>query len=209
MDFQWSTWAASEIFWKVFQRGWSIKDEEITPDFTPLSACRLSRIQNEFLHPPIVHIGDEYNVLGWTGEAMRPIELFGSTTRFAEHSQNLSIQCEFIETAGLLINREQILSRSTRRNTERPGSRPIGGIGICITKCGMPLFIIGDVQPDKLLEIAIRIENLNTSVAPISDVHISLFVDLHVMRISELTGSGAVRSPRLDPVSILVHLADA
>jgi len=45
-----------------------------------LSAHRLFRIQNELLHPPIVHIGDEYNVLGWTSEAMRPIELSGSTT---------------------------------------------------------------------------------------------------------------------------------
>src|SRR6266850_5903653 len=174
-----------------------------------LSAHRLFRIQNELLHPPIVHIGDEYNVLGWTSEAMRPIKLSGPTTRFAEHSQNLSIQCEFIETARLLIDREQILGRSIRRNAERPGSRSIRGIGIRITECGMPLFIVGRVQPDELLEIPIRIENLDTSVAAISDIYISLFVDLHVMGISELTGSGAVGSPRPDPVSALAHLSDA
>src|SRR6266487_1314975 len=87
--------------------------------------------------------------------------------------------CQLLETARLLINREEILSRAVRRHTKRPGSRPIRRIGIRITQRGMPLFIVSHVQPDKLLEISIRIENLNTSVAAISDVHISLFVYLH------------------------------
>jgi len=123
---------------------------------------------------------------------MRPIELSGTTTGFAEHSQNLSIQCQFVETAGLLIDREKILSRPIGRNAERPGSCAVRRVGIRIAERRVPLFIVGDVQPDELLEVAIRIEDLNTSVAAIRDVHISLPVDLHVMWISELAGTGAV-----------------
>src|SRR5207249_9294289 len=42
-----------------------------------LPAHGLSRIQNQLLHSPVVHIRDENNVLGWARQPMRPVELFG------------------------------------------------------------------------------------------------------------------------------------
>src|SRR5262249_38202816 len=153
---------------------------------------RLSWIQNELLYPPIVHIRDEYNVFGGTSESMRPVELLRSTAGFAQHSQNFPIQRQLVETARLLIDREEILSRAIRRNTQRPGSRRVWRIGIRIAQCRMTLLVIGYIQPNELFEVAIRTENLNTSVASIGHVHVSLLVDLHVVRVPELTGLRAV-----------------
>ena len=73
----------------------------------------------------------------------------------------------------------------------------------------MPFLVIGDVEPDELLEAAIRIENLNASIAAVGHVDVPLAIDLHVVWISKLAWAGPVRSPGLDPVSVLVHLGDA
>src|SRR5262245_63223306 len=72
------------------------------------------------------------------------------------------------------------------------GSRRVRRIGIRIAQCRLALLVIGYIQPDELFKVAIRIENLNTSVASIGHVHVSLLVDLHVMRVPELTGPRAV-----------------
>ena len=176
---------------------------------TDLPANRLSGIENQFLYPPVVHVRDENDVFGWARQPMRPIELFRAAAGLAEHAENLAVEGELVQSTGLIVDGEQILSWAISRDTERPRWRSIRRVRIRIAQRRMPFLVIGDVEPDELLEAAIRIENLNASIAAVGHVDVALAIDLHVVWISKLAWAGPVRSPGLDPVSVLVHLGDA
>src|SRR2546426_730505 len=167
-----------------------------------LAAHGLSGIENELLHSPIIHVGDEYDVLGWARQPMRPIELFRAAAGLAEHAENLAVERELVQTARLIVDGEQILSRPVSSDTERPRWRSIRRVRIRITECRMPFLVIGDIEPDELLKVPVGIENLNPPIATVGHVDVPLPVDLHVVRISKLARARPLGSPGLDPVSI-------
>src|SRR5229473_1196622 len=123
---------------------------------------------------------------------MWPIELLWTAAGFAEHAEDLSIQGQLVEPAGLLIDGEEILRRAIGRDAKRPGSTRIRRVWIGVAQCRMPFFVVRHIEPDELLEVAIGIEHLDASISPIGDVHVSLSVDLHVMRIPKLARAGPI-----------------
>src|SRR3989442_5492200 len=157
----------------------------------------------QLLPPPVVHVRDENDVFGWARQPMQPIELFRAAAGLAEHAENLAVEGELVQSAGLIVDGEQILSWAISRDTERPRWRSIRRVRIRIAERRMPFLVIGDVEPDELLEVPVGIENLNPPIAAVGHVDVPLPVDLHVVRISKLARAGPVGSPGVDPVSVL------
>ena len=79
----------------------------------------------------------------------------------------------------------------------------------------MARFVIGYVQENELLEVAIGVEDLNAPVASIGHVDVFGAVSPDVVRVTEVAGvligvfsALARRAPALEPVSVLVELGD-
>ena len=63
------------------------------------------RVQRNFLYPPVVHVGDNQRVVRRTGKPVRPAKLADIMARFAEHPQNLAVERQLVNPAGLGIGR--------------------------------------------------------------------------------------------------------
>src|SRR6266851_4541026 len=80
---------------------------------------RILRVEDQFLHAPVVHVGDIDRVLRRAGDAVDPVELAELVAGLAEHPHNLAVQRQLVYAARLLIRRVEVLGRSVR-DVDRP-----------------------------------------------------------------------------------------
>ena len=80
----------------------------------------------------------------------------------------------------------------------------------------MALLVVGGVQQDEPLEVAVGVEHLDAPVIPIGDVDIVLSIDGDIVRRVERSGvlgcmsaAGAAHAPALHPVAVLVEFRHA
>ena len=79
----------------------------------------------------------------------------------------------------------------------------------------MARLVVGHVQENEFLEVAVGVKHLNAPVAAISHVDVVGAIDPDVVRVAEVAGvligvfsALARRAPALEPVSVLVELGD-
>src|SRR3569833_3327353 len=182
------------------------------------SAHDLLRVLGYLLHAPVVHVSHKYRVLGRASQSMRPVELAHTMARLPEHAENLAVQRHLVEPTRLGVDDEYILGRS-RRDAQGPrGSlvRHCVGVRGRIPQHGVPGFFVWRIQMHEAYEDAIPIIAMNSPVAAVRGIHVSLPVGLLVVGIVDvvriLIGVGhtlAVLSPGLDPIAVPVELGHA
>ena len=139
---------------------------------------------------------------------MNPVELPELPARFAQPAENLAVQRQLVDAARLFVRREQVL-RLAARDAQRPGRGVVGLVRPRIAQHRLPRLVERHVEQDGLDVVAVRVELLDAAVRAVGDVDEALAVDLQAVRQAELAVLGAVGAPRLEPVPVLVHLADA
>src|SRR4051812_7157908 len=167
-----------------------------------------SRMQDQLLDAPVVHVGDVDGVFRRAGDAVRPVELPELVTGLAEHADDGAVEGQLVEPPGFDVRRIEILRRR-RRDAQRPGGGFVGGARRQVAEHRMPRLVVRRVEQDDAKVAAVAIEDLNAVVAAIGDVDVVLPIDGNVVRRVELPRLAAPRAPRLDPVAVFIELGDA
>src|SRR5260370_32063454 len=82
-----------------------------------------ARFKNEFLDAPIQKFGDVEFVRGGTSHFVDPAELAKLFAGFAEHTENFSVEAEFVDAAGESVGGAENLVRSRRGAASARGAR--------------------------------------------------------------------------------------
>src|SRR6266852_4326114 len=78
-----------------------------------------------------------------------------------------------------------------------------------VADCRARVGIEGQINHDLPEKFSITVEYLNTTVATVRDVHISLRIGCDAVRSIELAGLVSRFTPRLEPLAVLINLRDA
>src|SRR5882672_6595839 len=159
------------------------------------AACTLTRFlvsgfEDEFLHAPVEDFGDVEFVFRRAGDGVDPAELPGLFAGFAEHSENFSVEGEFVDAAGVSVGSVEDLIRAGR-DAQSPrcagghGAGVGGGLG---ADGGASVGGSGDVNRDLAKVFSFGVENLDAAIAAIGDIDIVLCVDGDAVRDVELAG---------------------
>src|ERR1043166_955226 len=172
-------------------------------------------LDHDLLHAPVVHVGDVNRVLVRARQAVRPIELAHVVARLSEHADDLSVERHLVQPPGLRIRHEQVLRRRLR-HAERPRRALVGHGRRPVAEHRMAALVVGRVEEQEVLEVAVGVEHLDAPVAAVGDVDVVVAIDGDVVRVADHAGvlvrmvaAAAERTPRLHPVAALVELGDA
>ena len=79
----------------------------------------------------------------------------------------------------------------------------------------MARLVVGHIQEDEFLEVAVGVERLNAPIAAVSNIDILVAIDPDIVRVAEVAGvlisvfsALAGRAPALEPISVLIELGD-
>ncbi len=190
-------------------------DRRGVPDIAPLirATGSCSRMQDQFLHPPVQQLGGVDHVLRRTRQCMDPAELLELFAGLAEHPQHLAVERELVDPPRPGVRTVDHLLRSGG-DADRPGrSRREGAAGHHglvgnLADRGPGVRWHRNVDDHLPQEFSVAIEHLDAVVAAIGDVDVPLRVSGDAMRRIELAGTGAAVAPRFQPVAVFVHLCD-
>jgi len=131
---------------------------------------------------------------------------------FTEVPHDFAIKSKFVNATRLGVRRVQVLCWPLR-DANGPRLSLIRRVCGQIAQHGMARLVVGHVEEDEPLKVAVVIENLDAPVTAISDVNVVLPVNSNIVRNIELAGvficmltAGTSRSPGLYPVPMFVEL---
>src|SRR5580704_5756224 len=142
----------------------------------PSKPSRLAWMQQQLLHAPVQELRHVQLVLGRTAQAVYPAELPGYSAGTAEPAENATVECELIDAAGIGIRCIQVLRRP-RCDAQRPGRTGphrspagianAGFLGRAITDQHRGVTRRWDIDMNRVQELALRVEHLDSAVATI------------------------------------------
>lgn len=143
----------------------------------------MSRVQYEFLDPPIQELGNIEHVLGRARDFVYPSELLELLARFAEDAQYLAVERKLVDPPRVRVRGLQHLMRAGRdahrpRCARRLRQRRAGGFQLRHvgnrSDGGDRGRIERYVDRDLTQQLALAVEHLDAPVAAVRDVDVSL-----------------------------------
>src|SRR4051794_2746568 len=170
-------------------------------------------MQDQFLHPPVQDFRSVDLVLGRTGQFVDPAELLELLSGLSEDTEDLAIETELVDAAGIgvravqhLVWRRRDAQRPWRAGRKAAAALQIGAQVGLVADSRARIRIERNIDLDFALEGAVAIEHLDAPVVAIPDIDIALRIGGDGMHQVELARPLALLAPRLDPVAILVEL---
>src|SRR6185437_13871308 len=131
-------------------------------------ACR--RVKRQFLDAPVEPLRGIDRIFRRARQLVDPPELARSVTGFAEIPEHLSIEREFVNPPGIRVGAIQILRSRTRRDADCPWCAFLTVNGLLVRHVAHPRMDPRrhrNVDVNLLLEVSIRVEDLDTAVSAI------------------------------------------
>src|SRR5437868_7639124 len=135
-------------------------------------------VQHKFLHAPVQQFCDEEHILGWAGDLVNPAKLLQLFSGFAQNPEYPPVQTQFVDSPGKRICRIEYLFGSGRDAYCPRGARGLRARGVrggfLANRRDRTCIIKRHVDRDLAKEFAIAVEYLDSSVATVGDVDVSL-----------------------------------